>query len=389
MEFTPENKAKFDELLTRYPVKRSALLPALAPRPGAGRAGSAARPSSTWPRCSTSRRPRSTTPPASTRCSGSSPRGRRYIEFCTTLSCALGGAEELIASHLQEARHRAGRDHGRRQVHGEAASSAWPPAAGAPAVQVNGEWLEHATRGRHRPGPRRARPVRRTFDWPKSPGEHDPLPERLEGELGRPSRPTRRAAATRTSRSTCRMTPDEIIDDGQEVGPARPRRRGLPDRPEVELPAQGQPEAALPLRERRRERAGHLQGPRAHRERPAPAHRGAASSRCHAIRLARPAYIYIRGEFHEGFRTLEKALARGLRRRATSARTSSAPGVDVDIYVHRGAGSYECGEETALIESLEGKRGQPRLKPPFPAVVGPLRLPDDRQQRRDARATCP
>ena len=44
--------------------------------------------------------------------------------------------------------------------------------------------------------------------------------------------------------------------------------------------------------------------------------------------------------------------------------------MDVEIHVHRGAGSYECGEETALIESLEGKRGQPRIKPPFPAVVG-------------------
>ena len=46
------------------------------------------------------------------------------------------------------------------------------------------------------------------------------------------------------------------------------------------------------------------------------------------------------------------------------------PGFDLDIYVHRGAGAYECGEETALIESLEGKRGQPRVKPPFPAVSG-------------------
>ena len=45
-------------------------------------------------------------------------------------------------------------------------------------------------------------------------------------------------------------------------------------------------------------------------------------------------------------------------------------GIDVDIVVHGGAGAYECGEETALLESLEGKRGQPRLKPPFPAVSG-------------------
>ena len=59
-------------------------------------------------------------------------------------------------------------------------------------------------------------------------------------------------------------------------------------------------------------------------------------------------------------------------------------GFDCDIVIHRGAGAYEAGEETALIESLEGKRAQPRIKPPFPAVVGPLQLPDRGQQRRDA-----
>ena len=57
-------------------------------------------------------------------------------------------------------------------------------------------------------------------------------------------------------------------------------------------------------------------------------------------------------------------------RRATSARTSSAPGFDLDIVVHAGAGAYICGEETALLDSLEGRRGQPRLKPPFPATAG-------------------
>ena len=66
---------------------------------------------------------------------------------------------------------------------------------------------------------------------------------------------------------------------------------------------------------------------------------------------------------------------RGARRRATWARTSSAPGYDLEIVVHRGAGAYICGEETALIESIEGKRGFPRLKPPFPAVVGLFGMP--------------
>jgi NADH-quinone oxidoreductase subunit F len=88
----------------------------------------------------------------------------------------------------------------------------------------------------------------------------------------------------------------------------------------------------------------------------------------HAIRC-KTAYIYIRGEFHEGARTLEKALDEA-RAAGLVGKNILGTGIDVEVWVHRGAGSYECGEETALIESLEGKRGQPRIKPPFPAVVG-------------------
>ena len=84
---------------------------------------------------------------------------------------------------------------------------------------------------------------------------------------------------------------------------------------------------------------------------------------------ATAAYIYIRGEFSEEADILEAAIdeARAAGLLGTDACGS---GYDFEIYVHRGAGAYICGEETALIESLEGKKGQPRLKPPFPAVVG-------------------
>jgi NADH-quinone oxidoreductase subunit F len=86
------------------------------------------------------------------------------------------------------------------------------------------------------------------------------------------------------------------------------------------------------------------------------------------------AYIYIRGEFHEGYRALQGAVDEAYAA-GYVGRNILGTGVDVDVYVHRGAGSYECGEETALIESLEGKRGQPRLKPPFPAAVGVFGCP--------------
>ncbi len=80
-------------------------------------------------------------------------------------------------------------------------------------------------------------------------------------------------------------------------------------------------------------------------------------------------YIYIRGEFHFGATVLDKALEEA-REKGFLGKNIFGSGFDFDITVHRGAGAYICGEETGLIESLEGKRGQPRVKPPFPAVVG-------------------
>ncbi len=81
------------------------------------------------------------------------------------------------------------------------------------------------------------------------------------------------------------------------------------------------------------------------------------------------AYIYIRGEFYREYEVLERAIAEAYDA-GLLGRNACGSGFDFDIYVHRGMGAYICGEETALIESLEGKKGQPRLKPPFPANVG-------------------
>jgi NADH-quinone oxidoreductase subunit F len=90
---------------------------------------------------------------------------------------------------------------------------------------------------------------------------------------------------------------------------------------------------------------------------------------CYAIN-ARTAYIYIRGEFPEGAKILEQAIEEA-RQHKFLGKNILGSGFDVDVYIHRGAGAYICGEETGLIESLEGKRAYPRIKPPyFPAVLG-------------------
>jgi NADH-quinone oxidoreductase subunit F len=84
---------------------------------------------------------------------------------------------------------------------------------------------------------------------------------------------------------------------------------------------------------------------------------------------AQAAYIYIRGEFYNEAQILQAAIdeayAAGL-----VGKNACGSGYDYDVILHRGAGAYICGEETALLESLEGRKGQPRLKPPFPAAVG-------------------
>ncbi len=81
------------------------------------------------------------------------------------------------------------------------------------------------------------------------------------------------------------------------------------------------------------------------------------------------AYIYIRGEYMFILRILEKAIQEAYSK-GFLGKNIKGTGYNLDLYVHPGAGAYICGEETALIESLEGKRGNPRIKPPFPAVSG-------------------
>ncbi|GIW21639.1 MAG: NADH-quinone oxidoreductase subunit F [Candidatus Sericytochromatia bacterium] len=94
---------------------------------------------------------------------------------------------------------------------------------------------------------------------------------------------------------------------------------------------------------------------------------------CYAIK-SNKAFIYIRGEYYYPYKVLEKAIEEAYQKGYLGKKLF---GTDfyVDVVLHRGAGAYICGEETALIESLEGKKGQPRIKPPFPAVEGLFKCP--------------
>jgi NADH-quinone oxidoreductase subunit F len=85
-------------------------------------------------------------------------------------------------------------------------------------------------------------------------------------------------------------------------------------------------------------------------------------------------YVYLRFEYINAFRIMEKAIAEA-RAAGHLGKNIYGSGFNLEVYCHRGAGAYICGEETGLIESLEGKRGWPRIKPPFPAIEGAFRKP--------------
>ncbi len=94
---------------------------------------------------------------------------------------------------------------------------------------------------------------------------------------------------------------------------------------------------------------------------------------CYAINAA-VGYIYIRGEYEFGAKRLEKAIAEAYAKGYLGQNIFDSD-FSLDLYVHRGAGAYICGEETALLESIEGFRAQPRIRPPFPAVAGLYQSP--------------
>jgi NADH-quinone oxidoreductase subunit F len=103
---------------------------------------------------------------------------------------------------------------------------------------------------------------------------------------------------------------------------------------------------------------------------------------------AETAYIYIRGEFTEPLLWMERAVQEAYAAGILGA-NAMGTGKRIDVYVHKGAGAYICGEETALMNSLEGRRGNPRIKPPFPAVAGVFGQPTTINNVETLAAVCP
>jgi NADH-quinone oxidoreductase subunit F len=362
ISFTPESRARFDEILTHYPVKRSALLSALqlwqeqegfiAPEAMEYLASLLGlTPSQVYDTASFYTMLRLT------------PKASCEVEICTNLSCALAGADELAEQVCQRLNVREGQTSASGvSVHAVECLAA---CAGAPAAQVNGEWLE-GLRTADVEAVLAGRLTRRALEWPKSPGE--PILLRNVWKPSSVALETYRAGGGYAELARfLRMPPEEIIDTVKRSGLRGRGGAGFPTGMKWGFLPKDDPLPRYLCVNADEGEPGTFKDRLLIERDPHQLIEGIVVS-AHAIR-ARTAYVYIRGEFHEGARILEAAL-REARAAGLVGRNILGIGIDVEIHVHRGAGSYECGEETALLESLEGKRGQPRLKPPFPATHG-------------------
>jgi NADH-quinone oxidoreductase subunit F len=362
LPFSSENQARFDALLPKYPVKRSALLPTLAliqeqegylSIPGLEYAAKLLELT-----------------PAQVHDTASfytmfrfAPEGKNQIEVCTNLSCALKGADGVVEAVCKRLGVEVGETtaDGAYTVHRVECLAA---CGGAPAVQVNGEWVEGATTSDVEgilSGTLKYRP----FDWPKSPGEMILLRNAWKAESA--SIDTYKAGGGYAKlKDWLSMAPEAIVDIVKKSGLRGRGGAGFPTGLKWSfLPKDGRPRY-LCLNADEGEPGTYKDRLIMERD-PHQLIEGCIVA-THAI-ASKSCFIYIRGEFHEGYRTLAKALEEAYAA-GYVGKNILGTGVDLEIVIHRGAGSYECGEETALIESLEGKRGQPRVKPPFPAVSG-------------------
>ncbi len=363
MEFTPERKARFDEIVKRYPVKRSAILPALhlaQQQEGYLTGGAMEYVARLFDLT-----------PAQVHDTASyyamfrfKPWAKTHIEVCTNLSCALMGADGLIERTCKKL----GVKEGEVTADGSLVVTrveCLAACGGGPAVQVNGEWLENAGDDdidRVLSG----ETVYRSFDWPKSAGESILLRNVFKAD-STSIEVYRRSGGYQSLKRWLSMSPDDIVDAVKKSTLRGRGGAGFPTGMKWSFLPKDNPKPRYLCLNADESEPGTYKD-RLLMERDPHQLIEACVVSCHAIR-SQTCFIYIRGEFVEGIRILEKAVAEAYAA-GYLGKNILGTGVDVDCVVHGGAGAYECGEETALLESLEGKRGQPRLKPPFPATNG-------------------
>ena len=316
------------------------------------------------------------------------PVGRYYVQLCGTTPCWLRGAEELKSV----CRKRIG-EPGHVTDDG---TFSWTEVeclgacVNAPMVQINKDYYEDLDAARLerlltdlkegrdvKPGPQTGRQssapasglkTLARYGGPLMLADKDRIFKNLYGLHDWRLKAARARGAWDGTKELIERGHEAIIDEVKASGLARARRRRLPHRPQMVVHAQAIRRAAAAISSSMpmSPEPGTCKDRDIMRHDPHLLIEGALLA-AFAMR-AHTAYIYIRGEFIREREILQAAIDEAYDAKLIGK--NNVNGWDFELYLHHGAGAYICGEETALLESLEGKKGQPRLKPPFPANVG-------------------
>jgi NADH-quinone oxidoreductase subunit F len=374
MELTPQLAERFEKLQNRYPVKRSALIPMLMY--AQDEYGYISDPMIE----EIARRLELRTIQVEETLEYYSmlhrkPMGKHHVQICTNVACMLRGGNEL----LEQAKKRL--EIGHKEVTGDGVFSLEEvecigACTGAPAMQVNYDFYENLTPLKFdriieeldagkKPAPE---PVTSGALHPRDPAE-TPLISRRFGI--RNSRKIdvylQHDGYKALAKALQEMTPDSIIDEVKKSSLRGRGGAGFPAGMKWSFVPKDSPKPKYVICNADESEPGTCKDRPLMEMDPHQMIEGITiAGRAIGAHLG---FIYIRGEYRYVLDIVEAALAEAYSR-GYLGKNILGSGFDFDLVAHTGAGAYECGEESALMESLEGKRGYPRIKPPFPAVVG-------------------
>jgi NADH-quinone oxidoreductase subunit F len=320
------------------------------------------------------------------------PVGKFVLQVCTTLSCAAAGAERVV----EEIEHKLGIKAGHTDPTGMFTIQRMECLGAcdrAPVMMVNNnEWHEHLAHAQAAPlvdglranglqvlnGCHLAIEQRPEAEWkdktttpvkPKSMPDYEPVLTKFAftRDGNTLDHYLKHQQGYQGLRKALTMTPERVVDAVKESGLRGRGGAGFPTGLKWQFVDKKSPKPKYIVCNADESEPGTFKDHLLMERNPHLLIEGCVIG-CHAI-ASKTAYIYIRGEFFHMQHILEKAIE-DARAAGYVGKNILGTGFDCEVYVHRGAGAYEAGEETALLESLEGKRAQPRFKPPFPAVAG-------------------
>ena len=374
MQLSPQLAKRFETLQDRYPVKRSALVPMLLyaqdeygcisdemiAEIGSRLELNNVQVEETLAYYSMLRR---------------KPAGKHHVQICTNVSCMLRGGYQILehAKRRLEIGHKQTTEDGVFSLEEVECIGA---CTGAPAMQINYDYFEQLTPNRfdrvmeELDAGRRAKPVGMTTGalHPRHPAE-TPLISRLWGvtDSHKIDVYLKHAGYQALAKALNQMTADGVIEEVKKSGLRGRGGAGFPTGMNWSFVPKDSPKPKYVICNADESEPGTCKDRPLMEMDPHQLIEGIVIAG-RAINAHR-GFIYIRGEYRYVLDIVEAAIGEAYAR-GYLGKNILGSGFDFDLLIHTGAGAYECGEESALMESLEGKRGYPRIKPPFPAVVG-------------------